>query len=152
MTTFFCLPAYDFNNQEQQFTIATCPVVVNSAGDKILLHIGTSTGKWQYIGGRYSDDVTFRENAILHGKKELGENNELTLVDPENPTVLFDEIDLHWYEEKTLLIHYRAKIADENNIAESRWFTLDEIEILDAKFQTSSPNVRIIAEKFLKKS
>lgn len=73
MTTFFCLPAYDFNGQEHQFTIATCPVVVDRENKKILLHIGTSTEKWQFIGGRYSDEATFRENAITHGKKELGE-------------------------------------------------------------------------------
>lgn len=151
MTTFFCLPAYDFTGREHQFTIATCPVVIDSSNSKILLHVGTSTTKWQFIGGRYSDESTFRENAITHGKKELGENNEITLVDPKNPIVLFDVIDLHGYEEESLLIHYKAKISDEENIGKSKWFSLEEILILDAKNQTSSPNVRIVAEKFLQK-
>lgn len=151
MTTFFCLPASDFSGKEHQFTIATCPVVVDQEGKRILLHIGTSTQKWQFIGGRYSDEMTFRENAILHGKKELGEGNEIMLIDPENPIVLYDIIDLHGYEEKTLLIHYKASVSDEENIGKAQWFTLDEILMLDAKNQTSSPNVRIVAEKFLQK-
>lgn len=151
MTTFFCLPAYDFSGREHQFTIATCPVVMDSTGTKILLHIGTSTKKWQFIGGRYSDEATFRENAIAHGEKELGEGNTLSLVDPENPVVLYDIIDLHGYEEKTLLIHYKAHISDEENTGCAKWFSLDEILILDAKNATSSPNVRIVAEKFLRK-
>lgn len=71
MTTFFCLPVYDFTGREHQFTIATCPIVVDKTHSKILLHIGTSTQKWQFIGGRYEDTMTFRENAILHGQKEL---------------------------------------------------------------------------------
>lgn len=150
MTTFFCLPAYDFNGQEHQFTIATCPVIVDKTGTKILLHIGTSTQRWQFVGGRYSDEMTFRENAILHSKKDLGDNNTVTLTDPENPIVLYDIIDLHGYEEKSLLIHYKASLENEDDIKNSRWFTLDEILILDAKNETSSPNVRIVAEKFLK--
>lgn len=151
MTTFFCLPALDFTGREHQFTIATCPVVVDEKWEKILLHIGTSTQKWQFIGGRYSDEMTFRDNAILHGKKELEEGNEITLTDPENPVVLYDIIDLHGYEEKTLLIHYKAKVSDETKTGRAKWFSLAEIEILDAKNETSSANVRIIAEKFLRK-
>lgn len=150
MTTFFCLPAFDFTGKEHQFTIATCPVVVDQNSEKILLHMGTSTGRWQFIGGRYEDNATFRENAIAHGQKELGTGNQITLTDPENPVVLYDIIDLHGYEEKTLLIHYRASVSDEENTGKAKWFSLAEIEILDAKNQTSSPNVRIVAEKFLK--
>ena len=36
MTTFFCLPAFDFTGKEHQFTIATCPVVVDQNSEKIL--------------------------------------------------------------------------------------------------------------------
>ena len=75
MTTFFCLPAFDFTGKEPQFTITTCPVVVDQNSEKILLHMGTSTGRWQFIGGRYEDNATFRENAIAHGQKELGAGN-----------------------------------------------------------------------------
>jgi len=67
MTTFFCTPCIDFSGIAGIFTIATGPVVVNRAGTKILLHIGQSTGKWQFIGGRYVDTMTFRENALQHG-------------------------------------------------------------------------------------
>ncbi|MFZ2255672.1 MAG: hypothetical protein WAW59_03050 [Patescibacteria group bacterium] len=40
----------------------------------------------------------------------------MTLIDTEHPVVVFDTIDLRGYEEKTLLIHYKATIADEENI------------------------------------
>ena len=112
MTTFFCVPALDFSGIESQFTIATGPVVLNHAHDKILLHRGESTAKWQFIGGRYDDSITFRENALDKASVVLGDNR-VTLIDTEHPVIVFDTIDLHGYEEKTLLIHYKASIADE---------------------------------------
>lgn len=148
MTTFFCIPALDFSGQESQFTIATGPVVVSKDHTKILLHIGESTLKWQFIGGRYDDTMTFRESAIAHAQKEIGDT-EITLVNASHPIVILDTIDLRGYEEKTLLIHYEATIADEDQIGKSKWFTLEEIMILDAKNETSSSNVRIVAEKIL---
>lgn len=149
MTTFFCIPTLDFGWLSSQFTIATGPVVVSSSNDKILLHKWESTWKWQFIWGRYDDTLTFRENA-LNKAHEVVWNNTITLLDKENPIVIFDTIDLHWYEEKTLLIHYKATIEDEEEIGECQWFSLEAIKMLDAKNETSSENVKMVSEKFLK--
>lgn len=149
MTTFFCVPALDFTGTSSQFTIATGPIIVNRAHDKILLHKWESTGKWQFIGGRYDDSTTFRENALEKASEVLWDN-AVTLIDTEHPVVVFDTIDLRGYEEKTLLIHYKATIADEENIWECQWFSLDAIRMLDAKNETSSENVKMVSEQFLK--
>ncbi len=149
MTTLFCVPALDFSGIESQFTIATDPVVINSTHDKILLHKGESTAKWQFIGGRYDDSTTFRENALNKAHEVLA-GNTVTLIDTEHPVIVFDTIDLRGYEEKTLLIHYKASIQDEENIWECQWFSLAEIRMLDAKNETSSENVKMVSEKFLK--
>lgn len=150
MTTFFCIPALDFTGKESQFTIATGPVVINTTGDKVLLHKGESTGKWQFIGGRYDDTMTFREDALSHGHAVLGEDNTIMLLDSEHPLIMLDTIDLNGYEEKTLLIHYKSSIADEINIGNTSWFSLDEVRMLDAKNETSSENVIMVTERFLK--
>jgi len=149
MTTFFCVPALDFTGATSEFTIATGPVVVNHTHDKILLHKWESTWKWQFIGGRYDDSMTFRENAVEKAYEVVWDNN-ITLIDTEHPVVIFDTIDLRGYEEKTLLIHYKATIADEENIRDCQWFSLDAIRMLDAKNETSSANVKIVSEQFLK--
>ena len=149
MTTFFCVPALDFTGKESQFTIATGPVVVNHAHDQILLHKWESTWKWQFIGGRYDDSKTFRENA-LEKAYEVVWDNTITLTDTEHPVIMLDTIDLRGYEEKTLLVHYKATIADEENIWECQWFSLDAIRMLDAKNETSSENVKMVSEQFLK--
>jgi len=73
----------------------------------------------------------------------------ITLIDEEHPVVVFDTIDLNGYEEKTLLIHYKATIDDEEKIGDAKWYTLDEIRLLDAMNQTSSSNVRIVSEQLL---
>lgn len=92
--------------------------------------------------------MTFCENALAHAKAEIA-SNTVTLIAPEHPVIVHDTIDLKGYEEKTLIIHYLATIADEENIGSARWFSLSEIEILDAKNETSSANVRIVAEQIL---
>lgn len=91
--------------------------------------------------------MTFRENALHHGKEVIGDT-PITLLDEEHPILLMDEVDLR-EEEQVLLIHYKASIGDEKNIGDARWFTLDEVTMLDAKEETSSSNVRIVSEKYL---
>lgn len=92
--------------------------------------------------------MTFRESALHHGQEVVGKNT-ITLLDEEHPVLIMDEVDLREEEEQVLLIHYRATIADESNIGDASWFTLDEVMMLDAKEETSSSNVRIISERFL---
>lgn len=148
MTTFFCIPARDFTWGISDFTIATGPVIIHSSGDKILLHKWESTGKWQFIWWRYDDSLTFRENALQKAREVVGDNL-ITLHDTEHPIIILDTIDLHGHEEKTLLVHYKATIADEKNIWDGKWFSLDEIRMLDAKNETSSENVKMVSEQFL---
>lgn len=107
------------------------------------MHILTS------FGGRYDDSKTFRENALEKAHEVLGDNT-VTLTDSEHPVIMLDTIDLRGYEEKTLLVHYKATIADEEDIWECQWFSLDEIRMLDAKNETSSENVKMVSEQFLK--
>lgn len=92
--------------------------------------------------------MTFRESALHHGHIVVWDN-QITLVDEEHPVLLMDEVDLREEEEQALLIHYKAGIADETNIGEAQWFTLEEVTMLDAKEETSSSNVRIVSERFL---
>lgn len=148
MTTFYCLPCSDFAHNTFPFTIATWPVVLSKDGKKILLHKSQSTGKWQFIGGRYNDCMTFRENALHHAELVVWKNT-IQLIDEEHPVLLMDEIDLREEEEQVLLIHYKATIENEKNVGEATWFTLDEIKMLDAKEETSSSNIRIVSEKLL---
>ncbi len=93
MTTFFCTPCENFTGEKMQFTIATALVIFNSQKDKILLSKGKSTEKWQFIGGRYSDTGSFRENAKAHAQKVLG-HNSTQILNKEDPILLFDTIDL----------------------------------------------------------
>lgn len=93
MTTFFCLPCENFIGQEMQFTIATVLVVLNKEKNKILMTTGKSTDRWQYIGGRYSDDMSFRDNARHHAKEAIG-HDDVTIINKQDPILLLDMIDL----------------------------------------------------------
>jgi hypothetical protein len=149
MTTFFSIPTLDFNGGTRKLTISTGPVVMDHARNKILLHKSSTTLKWQFIWGRYDDSLTFRENALERAREIVGDNR-VTLIDTEHPIILLDTMDMCGYEEQILLVHYSATIADEDDIWEAKWFSLDEIVMLDAKNETSSENVKIASEHFLK--
>ncbi len=149
MSTIFSHPYLDFSWNKGVFTISTWPVVINSSGDKILLHISASTGKYQYIGGRLDDSLSFRENALTRAR-EVVWDNMITLTE-DDPTILIDTIIRDTQPEQILLIHYRANIKDEYDIGESRWFSLSEIEDLHKNWNTSSPNILIASRHFLSK-
>ena len=72
-------------------------------------------------------------------------------LDPMEPLILVGKIDRDGREENILLIHYLASIADETQIGDAAWFTRSEIMILDAENKTSSENIRIASEYFLKR-
>ena len=67
-----------------------------------------------------------RVRKVIEQLRELGtdlaaanlviQGNTVTLIDTEHPVIVFDTIDLRGYDEKTLLIHYKASIQDEENI------------------------------------
>jgi hypothetical protein len=149
MTVFFSIPCSDFSGQNTPLTIATGPVIIDHTHTKILLHKGKSTNTWQFIGWRYDDTLTFRENALFHAKSVVGSDIQISLDDEEHPLILLDTLDQRGYPETVLLIHYRAHINRESDLWDAAWFTLEEIRVLDAKNETSSPNIRIVSEKFL---
>ena len=69
MSTIFSHPYSDFAGHIGAFTISTGPVIVNQSEDKILLHISSSTNKYQFIGGRLDDSLSFRGNALIRARE-----------------------------------------------------------------------------------
>ena len=147
MTTFFSYPFSDFHKQEWHITISTGPVIVNKVGDKVLLHISSSTLKYQFIWGRLNDSLSPQENARARAKEVIWETP--LSFDEYPPILLLDTIERNGNHEKLLLIHYRASIQDEENIGEAEWFSFSEVESLHLEDKLSSPNVLIATEKFL---
>ncbi len=49
MTTVFSYPYRNFSEDIGNITISTGPVVVNKNRDKVLLHLSSTTGKYQFI-------------------------------------------------------------------------------------------------------
>lgn len=147
MSTIFSHPYSDFAGHNGGFTISTGPVIINQTGDTVLLHISSSTHKYQFIGGRLDDSLSFRENALVRAREVVWDNT-ITLT-ADDPTILIDTIVRDGKEERILLIHYRAHIEDEINIGEAKWFTLAEIESLHNNGNTSSPNILIASQHFL---
>jgi hypothetical protein len=149
MATIFSHPYSDFSGNTGRFTISTGPVIVNQAGDRILLHVSSSTRKYQFIGGRLDDSLSFRENALMRAR-EVVWDNPITLT-MDDPTILIDTIIRNELEEMILLLHYKAHIKDESDIWETRWLSLTEIEELHDNWNTSSPNILIASRRFLSK-
>jgi hypothetical protein len=147
MTVFFSHIYFNFSELEGKFTISTGPVIIHSDNKRILLHISTSTGKYQFIGWRFDDRYSFRENALIRAHEVIWENK--IILSEMEPTVLFDSIIRDGQEEKILLIHYKASIYDEENINNVEWFTLEQIEELHQSWQVSSPNILICSKYFL---
>lgn len=148
MSVFFSHPCLDFSRREWKITISTGPVIIHSSWEKVLLHISSSTGKYQFIGWRFDDTLSFRENALIRAQ-EVVWDNKITLLN-DNPTVLLDIIERDGQEENILLIHFKANIWDEVNIGEAKWCTLDQIRDFSDQDMISSPNVLICSEYFLK--
>lgn len=147
MSIFFSHPYSDFSWEEGRMTISTGPVIIHSDTQRILLHISTSTGKYQFIWWRLDDAYSFRENALMRAREVVWEN-QITLAEAE-PTVLLDTIIRDGIPEKILLIHYKASIQHEDDIHDAEWFTLEQIETLHQLEQTSSPNILFCSRYFL---
>ncbi len=142
-------PCTLLDGQEEKITISTGPVIIDTSGEKILLHISTTTGKYQFIGWRLDDTISLRENALIRAREVIG--STLIMLDQVEPLILMGKIDREWREENILLIHYLASITDETQIGDAAWFTMEEIMLLDAENKTSSENIRIASEYFLRK-
>lgn len=128
MTTFLSYPFEDFSGKSGNLTISTGPVIVDSTRSRALLHISSSTGKYQFIGGRLDDAMSLQQSAIIRAREVIGENR-ITLWDTP-PAVLLDTIVRNGVSEQILLIHYGASIQDESTIQNARWCTLAEVEDL----------------------
>lgn len=148
MSVFFSHPCSDFSGLQWRITISTGPVIIDSYWLKVLLHISSSTGKYQFIWWRLDDNLSFRENALIRAQEVIGSNT--IILNENNPTVLLDTIERDGKKENILLIHFKARIIDEVNIGDARWFTLDQIYDLRDQDIISSPNVLICSEYFLK--
>lgn len=149
MTTIFSYPYIDLTEVSGKITISTGPVIVSKAWDKVLLHISETTHKYQFIGGRLDDNLNFRENAIARAKEVIG-NNVITLSDTD-PLIIKGTIERDGHDEDIILIHYLGSICDEESIENARWFSLNEVILLDAENKTSSENIKIASEHFLRK-
>ena len=149
MIEFFKYPATNFSNEDLITTIATGPVVIDDQ-KKFLLHISSSTGKYQFIGGRLRDTKSPRENAIDHSLVNLGVKVEL--VSNKEPLVIIDKIFRDDKEEIVILMHYLAKLKDGSvpTKGEWKWFDFNEIKELERQNSISSPNIGIACEHFLK--
>lgn len=148
MSTIFSTPYQDFSGNKGKITISTWPIIMSQSGDKILLHISSSTGKYQFIWGRLDDTYSFTANALMRAREVVWDTH-ITLLDTLHPLILLDTIERDGEEEKLLLIHYPAHIDDEEAIGEGKWFSLDEIEALEHQGQVSSKNILIGSRYFL---
>lgn len=149
MSFIYSYPYSDFADQTGKITISTGPVIVNKAGDKVLLHISDTTHQYQFIGGKYDDTMNFRDNAIARAHEVTGAD-KITLSG-DDPLILMGDIIRGHAEEKILLVHYLGWIQDEENIGTAKWFTREEVTLLDAENKTSSENVKIATDYFLGK-
>ncbi len=147
MTDLYHQPGKNFKREDIFITIASGPVIV-SPDKKFLLHIGESTGKYQFTGGRLNDSQSPKENAINRSFEDLG--LRVTLTEGVEPLIITDEIERDGKVERLVLIHYAAVISVDAEIGECKWFSIDEIRELEKQDQLSSPNVRIACEYFLK--
>ena len=148
MSVIFSHPCSDFSGTSGKITISTGPVIIHSSDNTVLLHISSSTEKYQFIGWRLDDTLSFRENALLRAQEVVG-SNQIILSD-DTPVILLDIIERNGVEENMLLVHFRASLSDESDIGEAKWFTLDQIYELASQDMISSPNIVICSEHFLK--
>lgn len=146
MTTLFNYPYIWLDDSRWTLTQCSWPVIINE--DKVLVHISDSTGKYQFIWGRLSDEFSLKENAIATAEEVLW-HRDITLQ--WEPLSILWEIQRDWNPETIILFHYKATLADTNNIWKWEWKTLDEILQLEKKDMISSRNIVIASEYFLNK-
>jgi len=129
-----------------KITICSGPVIINDE-KKVLLHISSSTNKYQFIWGRLNDSESLQENVITRAAEVLW-HPWISLVS-ETPLSIYGEIIRDWVKEKLVLFHYLARLDDENNIWTAEWKTLKEIEELSKNDMLSSNNILIAVKHFI---
>ncbi len=147
MTNIFSYPAKNFKNEDIKIGINSGPIIISEDG-RFLLHISSSTGKYQFTGGRLDDSKSPRENAIFRPKEDIG--LEVELIENLEPLIIADEIERDGEKEKLILIHYLAKLKDgfEPDLSKCAWFTLDEVKELEKNNNVSSPNILVGCKYF----
>jgi ADP-ribose pyrophosphatase YjhB (NUDIX family) len=150
MPNIFNYPAKNFKNQNIKISINSGPVII-SEDERFLLHISSSTRKYQFTGGRLDDSKSPKENAIFRPKEDVG--LEVELIENLEPLIIADEIERNGEKEKIILIHYLAKLKDgfKPDLSKCAWFTLDEVKELEKNNNVSSPNILIGCKYFTRK-
>lgn len=148
MTTIMSYPYSWLDWENGKITHATGPVIIDIK-NRVLLHISSSTWKYQFIWGRLDDSISMRENAINRAEEVLW-HREIKLTN-NDPLVIFWEIERNWEIEKLLLSHYAAELLDIENIWQWEWKTFEEVQELAQKDMLSSANILIAAKYFLDK-
>ena len=148
MTDIYSYDYSDLNWDNWKTTVCSWPVILDDDW-KVLLHVSSSTQKFQFIGWRLADDVSLRVNAIMRAKEVLG-HEELELTSDE-PLCIFWEVEKDWEMQKMLLFHYKSKLREWASIWEAEWKTLDEILELEKQDMLSSKNVMVASKYFLEK-
>jgi ADP-ribose pyrophosphatase YjhB (NUDIX family) len=150
MPNLFSYPAKNFKNEDIKININSGPIIIGEDG-RFLLHISSSTGKYQFTGGRLDDSKSPKENAIFRPKEDVG--LEVELIESSDPLVITDEIERDGAKEKIVLIHYLAKLKDgfKPDLSKCAWFTLDEVKELEKKDNVSSPNILIGCKYFVQR-
>jgi hypothetical protein len=144
MTTLFNYPYIWLDESTGTLTHCSGPVVIHE--NKVLLHIWSSTWKYQFIWGRLNDTLSLRENAINTAEEVLW-HRDITLE--WEPLSIIWEILRNGNPETIILFHYKAYLADINNIWSWEWKTLEEILNLEKQDMISSKNIIIASKYFL---
>lgn len=146
MTELFKYPYIWLDNSTWTLTHCSWPVVIHK--DKVLLHVSSSTGKYQFIWGRLNDELSLKDNAITRADEVLW-HRDITLE--WEPLAILWEIMRDEKPETIILFHYKATLTDANDIWEWEWKTLEEILQLEKQDMISSKNIVIASKYFLEK-
>ena len=146
MTSIFSYPSKTFMWEDTQITLCSWPVVI-SHDKKILVHISSSTWKYQFIGGRLDVWLSLLENAYSRASEVLERNNIIISEVP--PLCLHWEILREDQKEQLILFHFKASLKDESHTWEAVWKTLEELEELWKADMLSSNNILIASKYFL---
>lgn len=138
----------NFKGENIKLTHCSGPVIKNEKNE-FLLHRAPSSGKFQFTGGRLSDDLSLKENAVFRPKEDL--EVEVELRDGIDPLIIVDKINRDGNDETLVLVHYIADLKTDlvSSIGDWVWKSFEEICEMDLNEELSSPNIKIACEHFL---
>ena len=148
MTEIFSYSSTDLNESPRKITICSGSIILSSEW-RILVHISSSTQKYQFIWWRLDDTTSLRKNAVNRAEEVLWHKN--MILSDEDLLCVTWKVDRDWVSEDLILFHYRAKLEDEADIWAAEWKTLEQLEELWGKNMLSSKNVLIASKYFLER-